>query len=235
MKWIRMLAVLLVLLILAACTPEPDESTETAAPMPEAEAPAENVIREPEEEDVPFEAKPVIYLYPERETAVTGALDYDGTLTSTYPAYENGWTVLAQPDGTLLDPDTGREYYCLFWEGVSHGDYDFSEGFCVAGADTRAFLEQALAELGLTEREANAFLISGLPQMEGNAYNLLSFQREAYTDRARLTIAPEPDSVLRVFLAWQALEEPVEIAPQALEPFQREGFTVVEWGGCKIS
>ena len=179
-------------------------------------------------------AKPVIYLYPEKETEVTVRLSYDGELTCTYPAYEDGWTVTAAPDGTLTDGD-GRAYYCLFWEGVSHGDYDFSEGFCVAGADTRAFLEQALAELGLTEREANEFLIYWLPQMEGNAYNLLSFQREAYTDRARLTIAPEPDSVLRVFLAWQALEEPVEIAPQALEPFQREGFTVVEWGGCKIS
>ena len=235
MKWMRMIAVLLVLLVLAACTPKPDESTENAAPMPEAEAPAEDVICEPEEEDVQAEAKPVIYLYPEEETTVTVKLDYDGTLTSTYPAYEGSWTVLARPDGTLLDPDTGREYYCLFWEGVSRRDYDFSQGFCVAGADTRAFLEQALAELGLTDREANEFLIYWLPQMEGNAYNLLSFQREAYTDGARLTITPEPDHVLRVFLAWQALDEPVEIAPQALESCQREGFTVVEWGGCKIS
>ena len=49
------------------------------------------------------DAKPVIYLYPEQETTVSVSLDYAGTLTATYPAYENGWTVTAEPDGTLYD------------------------------------------------------------------------------------------------------------------------------------
>ena len=31
------------------------------------------------------DAKPVIYLYPEQETAVSVSLDYAGTLTATYP------------------------------------------------------------------------------------------------------------------------------------------------------
>lgn len=179
-------------------------------------------------------AKPVIYLYPEEETEVTVLLDYDGQLTTTYPAYENGWTVTAAPDGTLTDAE-GREYYCLFWEGLSSWDYDFSEGFCVSGEDTAAFLEEALASLGLTDQEANEFLIYWLPKMEGNAYNLLSFQTEAYTDHARLTVTPRPDTVLRVFLAWKALEEPVDIAPQALTAPVRQGFTLVEWGGCQVS
>ena len=38
------------------------------------------------------DAKPVIYLYPEQETTVSVSLDYAGTLTATYPAYEDGWT-----------------------------------------------------------------------------------------------------------------------------------------------
>lgn len=48
-------------------------------------------------------AKPVIYLYPEKETTVTVKLDYAGALTCTYPAYGDGWTVTACPDGTLTD------------------------------------------------------------------------------------------------------------------------------------
>ena len=64
-------------------------------------------------------AKPVIYLYPEEETAVTVRLELDGALTSTYPDYGDSWRVLAAPDGTLTDPETGRTYYCLFWEGES--------------------------------------------------------------------------------------------------------------------
>ena len=189
------------------------------------------VGQEPEEM---MAEKPVIYLYPEEERSVSVKLDYTGRLTSTYPAYEDGWHVAARPDGTLADLETGREYYCLFWEGVSEADYDFSSGFVVPGRETAAFLENALAKLGLTEREANEFMIYWLPRMEENAYNLISFQTEAYTETARLQITPEPDSVLRVFMAWKALEEPVEIKPQELQGFERDGFTVVEWGGSEI-
>ena len=85
--------------------------------------------------------KPVIYLYPEQETTVSVSLDYAGTLTATYPAYEDGWTVTAEPDGTLYD-ESGNEYSYLFWEGENNTDYDFSTGFCVAGADTADFLRE---------------------------------------------------------------------------------------------
>ena len=177
--------------------------------------------------------KPVIYLYPEEETEVTVKLDYNGTLTSTYPAYGDGWTVTAQPDGTLTD-EKGREYYCLFWEGESDAAYDFSTGYCVTGKDTAVFLERALAQLGLTEKEANEFIIYWLPKLEGNPYNLLSFQTDAYTDSAGLTIDPAPDTLIRVFLAWKGLDAPVEVEPQKLTAPERAGFTAVEWGGAEV-
>lgn len=181
------------------------------------------------------DAKPVIYLYPEEETAVTVGLDYGGTLTCTYPAAQDGvWTVTASPDGTLRDEE-GQEYSYLFWEGTCAASYDFSEGFCVSGADTASFLEEALSSLGLNRREANEFIVYWLPQMEQNPYNLISFQAEAYTDHARLEISPRPDSVLRVFMAWKALDEPVELPAQTLPAFVRTGFTVVEWGGADCS
>ena len=69
--------------------------------------------------------------------------------------------------------------------------------------------------------------------MKDNAYNLISFQTYAYTDNVKLTVRPEPDSVLRVFMAYSPLGIPVKIKAQELQPFQRTGFTVVEWGGAK--
>ena len=178
--------------------------------------------------------KPVIYLYPEEEMTVEVQLDFEGTLTSTYPAYNNGWKVIAQPDGTLTDPETGKEYYCLFWEGVADDDYTITSGFVVAGQDTACFLEETLTQLGLTPREANEFIIYWLPRMEHNAWNLISFDTEMYLENAKLTITPAPDSTLRVFMTWKALDAPVEIAPQTLPTFERVGFTVVEWGGAEI-
>lgn len=177
--------------------------------------------------------KPVIYLYPEQKTAVSVSLDYAGTLTATYPAYENGWHVTTEPDGTLYD-EAGNEYSYLFWEGEDKTDYDFSKGFCVAGADTADFLRETLAEIGLTPKEYNEFIVYWLPKMQENPYNLISFQSERYTDTAKLDIDPEPDSVLRVFMAWKPLSKPQTIEPQTFTPFARDGFTVVEWGGCEV-
>ena len=179
-------------------------------------------------------AKPVIYLYPEAEMEVTVQLDYGGGLTCTYPAYQDGWTVTARPDGTLTDAD-GQTYNYLYWEGVDHTEYDFSQGFCVPGGDTAAFLEDALAQLGLTRREANEFIVYWLPQMERNAYNLIAFQSDTYTDHAVLTVTPEPDSVLRVFMAWKPLKSAIDLPAQDLPAFSRDGFTVVEWGGAQVS
>ena len=180
-----------------------------------------------------YTEKPVIYLYPEAETDVTVRLDYAGDLTCTYPAYDCAWRVTAAPDGTLTD-ESGQTYRYLYWEGVDNVQYDFSEGFCVPGDKTAAFLEDALAQLGLTRAEANEFIIYWLPQMEQNAYNLISFQSDAYTDAAKLTITPQPDTLLRVFMAWKPLTSAVEISPQPLTAPERTGFTAVEWGGAKV-
>lgn len=177
--------------------------------------------------------KPVIYLYPEVETEVSVKLDFNGKLTSTYPTYNNGWVFVAKPDGTLYDKETDREYYCLFWEGEAYHAYDFSEGFVVAGHDTKVFLENALDRLGLNAKEANEFIIYWLPRMEGNEYNLISFQNEVYTDNAKLDIEPAPDSILRVFMAYKEIDEPIDIEPQEFKYFERKGFTVVEWGGAE--
>ena len=70
--------------------------------------------------------------------------------------------------------------------------------------------------------------------MEQNPYNIISFQTDAYTENAVLNVSPTPDTVLRVYMAWKALDAPVEIEPQELISPERVGFTVVEWGGSEV-
>ena len=179
--------------------------------------------------------KPVIYLYPTEQTSVSVDLQVNGKLNYTYPDINNGgWKDLTvSPDGTITK--NGREYYCLFWEGEGEFEYDFSKGFCVKGEDTAVFFEKVLKSIGLTDREAEEFIIYWLPIIGGNEYNLISFQGENYTDAARLDISPAPDSLLRVFMAYKPLEASVEIEPQIFRGFERNGFTVVEWGGGKVN
>ncbi|WP_426351218.1 hypothetical protein ACPWSR_08320 [Alloiococcus sp. CFN-8] len=184
--------------------------------------------------DENVDAKPVIYLYPETTTEVSVKLEYQGELTCTYPEYKNGWHVAAQPDGTLTDIATQKEYSYLFWEGLSEVKYDMSNGYVVKGSDTAEFLQNILAEMGLTPKEYNEFIVYWLPKMQENPYNLITFQTDVYTENALLKISPEPDSILRVFMAYEALEKPVTVEEPFIEPFTRSGFTVVEWGGTEI-
>lgn len=177
--------------------------------------------------------KPVIYLYPETETEVSLKLFLDGSLTCAYPAYNAGWQVTAAPDGTLTD-FKGQTYRYLYWEGETTVPWDMTEGFCVKGEDTAAFLEDALAKLGLNRTEANEFIVYWLPLMEGNPYNIISFQGSCYTDTAQLQIDPPPDTLIRVFMAWKATDAFVELPEQALSAPERTGFTVVEWGGTEV-
>lgn len=177
--------------------------------------------------------KPVIYLYPEEKTDVSVRLDLDGALTCTYPDYGSGWDVTALPDGTLYDGD-GYEYSYLYWEGRLCTEWDMSEGFVVRGEDTAEFLREKLSYMGLTPREYNEFIVYWLPLMQDNPYNLITFQAEAYTEAARLDISPAPDSILRIFMVYSPLTEPVELPEQQLSPFERSGFTVVEWGGTSM-
>ncbi len=182
---------------------------------------------------MPKGEKPVLYLYPPEETTVTVSLSLDGELTCAYPAMEEGgWTVTARPDGALVD-EAGREYPYLFWEGTLAAKWDFSSGFVVEGSRTADFLEEKLALLGLTDREAADFITYWLPRMEGNAYNLIAFQQDTYTQAAALSISPAPDTLLRVFMAYRPLTKAVRVPEQLLEAAPpREGFTAVEWGGC---
>lgn len=176
-------------------------------------------------------AKPVIYLYPEETTDVTVKIRLDGELTCTYPDYRDGWNVTARPDGTIIDKATGKEYYCLYWEGESSAEWDMSRGSVVRGEDTAAFLEEKLTEIGLTPRERNEFIIYWLPRMQENAYNYITFHTEDYSAAVPLDVTPQPDSVLRVFMVYAGVPEYFETAPQHFGGFERNGFTLVEWGG----
>jgi hypothetical protein len=183
--------------------------------------------------------KPAIYLYPAQKQDTEVRLIFDGQLAATYPDYDykiKGWSIVAYPDGKLINKADNREYSYIFWEGIAdNSKYDFSTGFIIKGSDTKEFLQSALSKLGLTPKEYNEMIVYWLPKMQNNKYNLIHFAGSEYADRAKLIITPKPDSILRVFMVFRALDEYQNIKPQELPNFDRKGFTVVEWGGTELS
>ncbi|MFQ6829363.1 MAG: hypothetical protein ACLRSY_06670 [Acutalibacter sp.] len=181
---------------------------------------------EPEEQ---YEAKPVVYLYPEEDPGhSTAGLRRGADLH--VPAYNDGWTVIASPDGTLTDGE-GQTYSYLYWEGKDNVEYDFSQGACVAGEDTAAFLEDALSQLGLTRREANEFMSIGCPRWRKTPITS-SLSSPTPTRKRRSWPLPQPRhgaAGVHGLKPWRAGG-----ASSAGAGPERSGFTVVEWGGCQV-
>ena len=177
-------------------------------------------------------AKPIIYLYPTKETEIHVELWTPENLSHTYPKYnsEKWRNVIAQPNGDLEDIETWRKLYAQYREWKSDIKTNFDEWFVVAWKDIISFLEEKLAILWLNEREAEEFIVYWLPQMENNEWNLIRFETKAEQDENMpLNITPIPNTIIRIMMDWKAINEPIDIPEQQLTTPERSGFTVVEW------
>ena len=189
--------------------------------------------------------KPVLYLYPTRTMGLSVSLDYEGTLTYTYPTpqarVDGGvtWQVTAAPDGDLTDA-SGRHYPSLFWEGEEPAILAQNEGFVVEADAAAAFLEDKLSTLGLSEREAAEFITFWGPRIAERGRALVTFASEEFARKAvyRFTDPSSgaeivPDTFIRVYIVVGDVPQ-AAVREQKLVPAPaRTGFTAVEWGGTE--
>ena len=188
---------------------------------------------EPEPEPEITIKKPVIYLYPEEETEVEVKLGNPEKIAIDYPNYNDGWKVLAQPDGTLTM--NGKQYYSLYYEADSEQLDLNCAGFVVAKDEVEGFLEEKLAILGLNYREREEFITYWAKDLEKSNYVFVRFMPKYEIDEEMpLTVSPAPDTMIRVMMQFKNLDERIEIDEQELTPVERTGFTVVEWGGVDL-
>ena len=175
-------------------------------------------------------AKPVIYLYPEATTTIT--VSVDAIVTKSEPLYQNGWITTATPEGRLTMAD-GSTYTSLFWDGYGRGEYATSEkGFVVRTEAAIATMETHLRIMGFNDREIADFSDFWTPHLPTTPYTKFHWlQTREMNELARLTIEPRPRTVLRAFVDFSGLSEPVALQPQTLQSIDRRGYTVTEWGG----
>jgi len=178
--------------------------------------------------------KPVIYLYPEQETDVSVQVAPKGGLSISDPDYgTNGWFVRATPESKIFNYNNKTEYPYLFWEGYS---YDYTRpcyGFVMSRENVASRMSEILAKLGMNEKESADFMEFWEEKLTVKPYVFVTFLPQAtFEEMAPLTIDPKPDTVIRVFMDYQALDYPLyNVSEPYLQTPERKGFTVVEWGG----
>jgi hypothetical protein len=171
---------------------------------------------------------PYIYLYPEATTDVHVALEpAPGTaIEQSEPAYGNGWDVTAEPSGLL---DGTWDY--LFYEATVRWVFQEEQGYAVPAADIFGWFEDTLPTLGLSADETDDFLdywTQHLP--DAPCYLVYPQPAERIDLTMGLAIDPVPDSLLRLWLVVRAADDCVAPEPWQAVPFDRAGFTAVEWG-----
>ena len=189
-----------------------------------------------EEIDHHIAYKPIIYLYPTEEMNVNVKLLLKDNITVSYPKYVDGWNVIAKEDGTLIDLDTNKELYSLYYECDNEKVFNIEEdGFVVEGKDVAEFLDEKLEILGLNSKEREEFIIYWLPKLEANKYNYIRFAtKEEIDNNMPLEITPVPETTIRVLMTFKGLDESIDVKEQELTRVERSGYTAVEWGGTEI-
>jgi len=203
--------------------------------------------------------KPVIYVYSEEpHVSVRVTLAFDGVLTHLYPlpslVHPNksvSWDITTQENGYITKDDNSYRY--LFWEGdvqqqrLIHLVYQFTKRSATLVATTAlvSYLEQSLVALGMIDNEIQDFMTYWLPILNKYEFNYIQFIDKTYTDSAPLTTQPAYQNCLRVFMLFAGCDPPLaqltELSLTKLAPapqdtlFNRDGLTVVEWGGMNVS
>jgi len=182
--------------------------------------------------------KPVLYIYPLQETIIHIKHHYRGKHTFTYPLYEDGWKVLAKPNGDLMNLKDSTQHRYLFWEGISDmskQELKNTEGFIIDSGDIVSFLEKTLSHIGLNPIESNDFITFWAPRMIMNKRCFIHFRiNDNIRNTSFLEIEPKPESILRVFMEYTHQIPDWEIKEQSLPAFKRSGYSVIEWGGTEL-
>ncbi|MCP4521599.1 MAG: hypothetical protein GY827_07910 [Cytophagales bacterium] len=182
--------------------------------------------------------KPVVYLYPTQEDTIDVNVKYNGELTFTYPKYNNGWKVIAKPNGQLTNLEDSTYHNYLFWEGETSLSFqdklNGKEGWVIKGSEVTSFFQTVLPKYGLTPKEYNDFIVYWGPLMQKNKYNYINFySNEEYNKIASIETSPKADTFLRLFMVYQALDHSITVREPEITTTKRKGFTLVEWGGAE--
>lgn len=183
--------------------------------------------------------KPVIYLYSEQEENFSLKLKTGADLQFTYPAYNGEWKGTSSSTGTIQL--NGKNFPYLFWDAdlsseslrLNWSDADFIEGKQIV-----PYLESQLNRIGFNAKEKADFITYWGPRIQKMPYaEILWMQNESIDEIASLEISPA-FKLNRIYLIFRENSQPIDqtlnLKRTLLEPIDRSGNHLVEWGGIEV-
>ncbi len=180
--------------------------------------------------------KPVIYLYPKKDTMVNVSVSTKGSIVESIPNYPiNGWkNILAHPDGHF--EYNGKTYNELYYESSVNSVQEPENGIVVKTKDLKNSLYSLTYKLGLITPEQKELVNYWLPKLDAlnSPYIFISVIPNSEKQKIdRVDINPLPQTKIEFLLYFKPLS--YEYSPKPLNlpsnPPERIGFTSVEWGG----
>lgn len=189
--------------------------------------------------------KPAVYLYPSRSQLINVKVKPNGFLTYVDPLYDaqKGWTVLANPDGTLINQSTDRDnqklYDYLYFESKIKDELVSkpNKGWIIPYNKLEDFYKNSLPQLGFNKKQQNDFIEYWKMALPEAPYYFVSLVTPEEIDSYEsLEITPKPDQINRVRFYFEPREEFSVIEPLSLTDYYAKldadsSFTVFEWGG----
>ena len=178
--------------------------------------------------------KPAIYLYPTKKENVNVKVNTTGFFTLTIPDYNSltGWDVVANPDGII--ETAGNQYPYLYYESKVP-DSKITKpknGYVITQNELSQLFQALLPKLGLNNKEMEEFIDYWTKALPFYPYYFVGVMDKKSIDRIEpLDINPNPDSIIRVRLYFEMLSKPIDVSTPKITIPERNGFTVVEWGG----
>ena len=208
-----------------------------------------------------MEKKPAIYLYPEIAQKIEIKLDKTIKYKTVIPKYnkKTGWVVEAEPTGIIRDlqpkftdckklpnKEFGLEYSLeacqinkypyIYWDGVQLAKPlpNKQVGFHVKRDDIVSFLTAQADVFGMNTNEKKEFVRYWSKQMQDTDwkyFRVYFLQNEEVDNYLPISVNPVPKNSNRLQIIIRKAEKRAKIEEQKLIPFNRDGYTLVEWGG----
>jgi hypothetical protein len=174
--------------------------------------------------------KPNIYLYPSKTLQVNVVFSNPHCVTTSIPDYpaDKGWLVQAAPNGKINDI-----FDYLFYEASINKAFFQKNIAWVVHADTRKTdFEKILNLYGFNNKEKADFIEFWTKKLDvSKDYQVYPQETFIINQAMPVTINPQPQSISRIWFYFIEKSQEQVPEPGSTEKINRNGFTVVEWGG----